>query len=149
MCIRDRYVLVTNHTTHLSRVAVETLSGGVYTQTTPITGLPAAVYGIAVDSTGNLYITGDNVVTRETLSAGSYTPSTVGSGLGSGGSGIGNFVAVDPSGALYVSDLNGSVVFKLTPDGIGGYTPVSYTHLDVYKRQAPPPCTPGPSPSIG
>jgi hypothetical protein len=119
----DLYVLVNNHTSHVSRVVVETLSGSVYTQTPLITGLPAAVYGIAVDSAGNLYITGDNVVTKETrVSAGNYTSSTVGSGLGVGGGGVGNSVAVDPSGDLYVSDLNGSVVFKLTPDGIGGYT---------------------------
>jgi len=126
----DLYVLVTNYTSGISRVVVETLSGSAYAQTTPITGLPRAEYGIAVDSTGNLYLSGDNVVTKETrVSATSYTPTTVGSSLGTGSSGVGNAIAVDLSGDLYVSDLNGSVVFKETPAGSGYTQTTAYVGL--------------------
>ena len=85
-----------------------------YIQRTLASGLNGE--GIAVDSSGNLYICAGNVVKKETLSGGSYTESTIGSGL-FGAIGI----AVDGSGNVYIADYGNGRALKETLSG-GSYT---------------------------
>ena len=84
-------------------------------QSTIIDGLNGPT-GIAVDASGNFFITAGNQVLKETLSGGSYTQSTIFNG---GSSLFG--VAVDGGGSLYFGDNGGFKVYKATPSA-GGYT---------------------------
>jgi sugar lactone lactonase YvrE len=114
----------------LGTVLKETLSGGAYTQSIlPVAGLTEPT-GVAVDSSGNVYIAnsfGGNSQTGnmqlETLSVnGTYTQSTIpATGLNEP---IG--VAVDSSGNIYIANTFGGStgagnVLKETPSG-GTYT---------------------------
>ncbi|TAN22609.1 MAG: choice-of-anchor D domain-containing protein [Acidobacteria bacterium] len=104
-----------------NRVLKETLSGGLYTQTTVASGLNSP-QGVAVDGSGNVYIadTFNNRVLKETLSGGSYTQSTV-ADLSTNGLQQPFAVAVDGSGNVYISDSLRNRVLKGTPSG-GSYT---------------------------
>jgi len=85
-------------------------------QITPFGGLGK---GIAVDSSGNVYLASGSVVYKETPGAQGFTQSTVvtnSSGLGSAVS-----VAVDSSGNVYIADLSNDQVLKETLSG-GTYT---------------------------
>ena len=84
-------------------------------QSTIIGGLNGPT-AIAVDASGNLYITAGGQVLKETLSGGSYTQSTIYSGQSSL---IG--VAVDGSGCVYFVDNAAFKVYKETPSA-GGYS---------------------------
>ena len=42
--------------------------------------------------------------------------------------------------ARLASDFKVNIIFVGGPDLLQGYVPVSYTHLDVYKRQPMVPC---------
>lgn len=87
----------------------ETLSAGVYTQSTVTTGLsnPEA---LALDGAGNLYIvdSGNNQILMESWQNGSWVQSTVATGL--------NFptgVAVDAFGDVYFSSFNDNAVYLI------------------------------------
>ena len=54
-----------------------------------------------------------------------------------------NLAARHSSYANGVSRLHGEVTRQMAHPVWSGYPPVSYTHLDVYKRQARPPTTIG------
>lgn len=86
--------------------------------------------GIAVDSSDNLYVADHgNYTVRKITSGGVVTtlagtagaPITVGNGDGTGSgarfAGPGG-VATDSAGNVYVSDINGSNIRKITPDGV-------------------------------
>ena len=98
-----------------TRIVKETKTGGSYSQSVPVTGLGTKVYGIAVDTAGNIYLTNASTVIKETLSSGGYTATTVVTGLGSGDN-----LAVDAAGNLYVAEASGTVVYKETRTG-GAY----------------------------
>jgi sugar lactone lactonase YvrE len=72
-------------------------------------------HGIAVDGSGNIYVSDDNGVEKETYSNGSYTQTTIASGFTAP-----NLLAVDGAGNLYITELN-KAVWKETPTG-SGYT---------------------------
>jgi sugar lactone lactonase YvrE len=72
-------------------------------------------HGIAVDGKGNIYVSDDNSVEKETYSNGSYTQTTIASGFVAP-----NLIAVDGAGNLYITELN-KAVWKETPAG-SGYT---------------------------
>ena len=71
-------------------------------------------HGIAVDGNGNLYVSDDNGVEKETYSNGSYSQSTIAGGL----SGT-NLLAIDGAGNLYITEIWKDVL-KETPVA-GGY----------------------------
>ncbi len=70
-------------------------------------------HGIAVDGKGNIYVSDDNGVEKETFSNGGYTQSTI-----AGGSSAFNLLAVDGAGSLYITDIN-KAVLKETPTASG------------------------------
>lgn len=96
------------------RVLKETLAKGVYTESTVASGGLGS--GVAVDSRGNVYVSGNNQVVKETLSGGGYTASAVAS------SGLNNpiGVAVDCSGNVFIADTGNNRVLKETLSG-GSY----------------------------
>ena len=98
-------------------VLKETLSGGSYTQST-IASNPGGNFSyVAVDASGNVYITStQGSVLKETLSNGSYTQSTVVTGVNEP-----DGVAVDASGNVYIANPNSNRVLKETLSG-GTYT---------------------------
>ncbi len=83
---------------------------GTYTQTVlfPSNGYGSAI-GLARDSSGNFYIAGNGVVTKETARAGGgYLASTIGKFTDPVG------VAVDPAGDVFVADDNESSLYELS-----------------------------------
>ena len=73
-------------------------------------------HGIAADGNGNIYVSDQNGVEKETYSNGSYTQSTIVSGL------PGSYMlAVDGAGNLYIADIFNKRVLKETPTA-NGYT---------------------------
>jgi trimeric autotransporter adhesin len=91
-------------------VLKETLSNGSYTESTVTTSVLADPYGVAVDSSGNLYVADsfNNRILKETLSGGGYTESTVQTSALSFPSGV----AVDGRGNVYVADTENDRVLK-------------------------------------
>lgn len=81
--------------------------------------------GIAVDSTGNLYVTDKNTI-RKITSAGVVTTIAGNSGIQSSSDGTGlaasfnrpTGISIDASGNLYIADLNSSLIRKMTPAGV-------------------------------
>jgi sugar lactone lactonase YvrE len=89
----------------------------------PATAAALAVWGISVDSAGNLYLYGgDNHIRR--IAAGGTIATIAGGGLAAG-SGLATKttlqfpqgVAVDSAGSLYLADAGNNVVRKRTSDG--------------------------------
>ena len=98
------------------QVYQETLQAdGTYTQSVLFTGAGyGSVIGLARDSSGNFYIAGNGVLTKEAAQPGrGYAATTVGKFTHPVG------VAVDPAGDLFVVDDNESSLFELAA---GTYT---------------------------
>lgn len=94
---------------------------GAVTTLTPFLG---AIFGIAVDSAGNVYVVGNAVLKIDRTGA----LTTIAGALNEAGSsdGIGGAarfraahgVAVDAAGNLYVADSGNNTIRKVTPDGL-------------------------------
>jgi sugar lactone lactonase YvrE len=71
-------------------------------------------HGIAVDGSGNLYVSDDYGVEKETYSSGSYSQSLIVSGVSGA-----NLLAVDGAGNVYIADTGNMRVLKETPSASG------------------------------
>jgi DNA-binding beta-propeller fold protein YncE len=108
-------------------VRKESLSGSNYIESIIPTGLLDSANGIAVDASGDIYISGNcghygcdsdpsNSVVRETPSGGGYTESTV----SATGLGLPSAIAIDSSNNIFVADEEYGRVLKETVSS-GGY----------------------------
>ena len=104
-----------------NRILKETwnATAGTYTQSVAF-NLPANAWGVAVDSSGNLYLSTPTVVYKETLNptTGAYTQSIVDNASGFS---LVTSIAVDQFGNLYLSDSSQNKLFKETYSN-GTYT---------------------------
>jgi len=89
----------------------ETKSGSSYVQSTVATCTEPI--SVAVDASGNLFVGCSSKVYKETLSGGTFTPTTIYTGT----SNANEFVAVDSSGHVYISDSGLTYIVKETPSG--------------------------------
>lgn len=96
--------------TYNSRVLVETLSAGSYSESVMPTGGFYEPNGVTVDENGNVYIDYSNygLVLKETLLAGSYAQSVVPTITLSDPGGV----AVDGSGNVYITDFYNQDLLK-------------------------------------
>ncbi|OQX29743.1 MAG: hypothetical protein B0D92_02100 [Spirochaeta sp. LUC14_002_19_P3] len=88
------------------------------------------VQGLAIDSSGNIYVADTDNHRIRKIASGTYTVSTIaGNGTGEFADGVGTAakynsprgIAVDSAGIIYVADTNNHRIRKLTP-GTNGYT---------------------------
>ena len=70
-------------------------------------------HGIAADGNGNIYVSDNDEVLKETNSSGNFTQSTIKTGVGGA-----NLLALDGAGNLYIAVLSGEVL-KETPTSTG------------------------------
>jgi hypothetical protein len=99
----------------------ETLSGGVFVQSTVPTSALGNPYGVAVDGSGSVYVADSNNfrVLKETFSAGSYSESTVATFTATDGMAP-TGLAVDGSGNIYITlCCDGGTVIKQTLTATG------------------------------
>ena len=117
---------VTSHGSIGSNVVEFTPNGlGGYAESTVATGLASALLGLAVDATGDVFVTSptEGIAAEFTPNgSGGYTESIVATGLK-----VPIGVAVDAAGDVFISELyGGSEGFggldRFTPNGSGGYT---------------------------
>jgi hypothetical protein len=133
------------NTTHCSNSAAnvvkETFAGGSYTQSPILTNIQADFTGIAVDGSGNVYITTYNgapgvstTLIVETPAGGTnYTPTTI-TGAPAGSTGV----AVDGSGNIYLSNLYPAQVTVEEPSSTAasGYTSAVLTTSGLVSPRA-------------
>src|SRR6202044_2515147 len=87
------------------QIVKETLSGGSYTPSVVVSGLPGTPFDVAVDGSGNVYFPNgiDNQVLKETPSGSGYTQSVVADAASNGLDSPWE-VAGEGSGNVYITE---------------------------------------------